>query len=171
MLNSCCMICSLMGPSEVARNWSKSLSLWSRDRWRLLRHASLAIPKVDKKLAMLMFSRDMYSSFTKSFCWTVAGGPLLYPGLAMLEKAWGTTCGVCANLLSTTLYQLPLCGGMLGNFPISKVLDVLGLTRSSCALWRRDRSPLGVLFPVVVGEDHVLRPNPAYSPLQPLGRG
>ena len=108
----------------VARNWSKSLSLWSRDRRRLLRHDSLAIPKVDKKLAMLMFSRDMYSSLTKSFCWTVAGGPLLYPGLAMLEKAWGTTSGV----------------GMPGNFPISKVFDVLGLTRSSYALWRRERS-------------------------------
>ena len=116
MLNSCCMICSLVGPSVVARNCSKSLSLWSWDRRRLLRHDSLAIPKVDKKLAMLMFLQDIYSSFTKSFCWTVAGGPLLYPGLAMLEKAWGTTWVVCANLLSTTLYQLPLCGGMPGIF-------------------------------------------------------
>ena len=99
----------------------------------------LAIPKVNKTLAVLMFSRDMYSSLTKSFCWTVAGGSLLYPGLAMLKKAWDTTCGVCTNLLSTTLYQLPLCGGMPGNFPISKVFDVLGLTRLSYALWRRER--------------------------------
>ena len=49
----------------------------------------------------------------------------------MFEKAWGTTCGVCEYFASTTLYQLPLCGGMLGNFPISKVLDVLGFTKSS----------------------------------------
>ena len=46
----------------------------------------------------------------------------------MFEKAWGTTCGVCANLLSTTLYQLPLCGGMPENFPISRVFDMLSLT-------------------------------------------
>ena len=58
----------------------------------------------------------------------------------MFEKAWGITCGVCEYLASTTLYQLPLCGGMPGNFPISKVLDVLGLTKSLWVLWRRERS-------------------------------
>ena len=58
----------------------------------------------------------------------------------MFENAWGTTCSVCANLLSTKLYQLPLCGGMSGNFPISKVFDMLSLTESSWAVWRWDRS-------------------------------
>ena len=131
MLNNCCMICSLVGPSEVARNWSKSLSLSSRDRRRLLRHDSLAIPKVDKKLAMLMFSRDMYSSFTKSFCWTVPR--LSYVRESLGHHLWG--------LRKLVLYHTvpALCGGMPGMFPISKVFDVLGLTRSSCALWRRDR--------------------------------
>ena len=52
----------------------------------------------------------------------------------MFEKDWGTTFDVCENVLSNTLYQLPLCGGMPGNLPISRVLDVLGLTESFWAV-------------------------------------
>ena len=98
------------------------------------------MPKVERKLAILMFSCVMYSNFTSSFCCTVAGGPLLYPGLAIFEKAWGTTCGVCEYFSSTTFYQLPLWGGIVGNFPISRVEEVLGFTASSWAVWRRERS-------------------------------
>ena len=112
----------------VARNWSNNHSLWSRVSRRLFRQDSLAIPKVDRKLAMLMFSHEKYSNLTRYFCCTEAGGPLLQPGIAIFEKAWGTTCGVCEYFASTMLYQLPLRGEMPGNFPISKLLDVLGLT-------------------------------------------
>ena len=49
----------------------------------------------------------------------------------MFEKAWGTTGGACEYFASTMLYQLPLCGGMPRNLPISKVLDVLGFTKPS----------------------------------------
>ena len=45
----------------------------------------------------------------------MAGGPLLYPGLVILEKACGTTCGVCEYFSSTTLYKLPLSGGIARN--------------------------------------------------------
>ena len=58
----------------------------------------------------------------------------------MVENACGTTCGVYANFSSTTLYQLPLCGGMSGSLPIMRVLYVLGFTDSSCAVCNRDRS-------------------------------
>ena len=108
---------------------------------------------------MLMFSRDMYSNLTKSFCCTVASGPLglaMYPGLAMLEKAWGTTCGVVKNLLSTTLYQLLLCGGMLGNFPISIVcfVSLVHLVHSGGV---RDQPPSGVLLMEVCRHSPVCR--------------
>ena len=61
----------------VARNWSNNRSLWSRVSHRLFRQDLLAILKVDRKLAMLMFSHERYSSFTRSFGCIVAGGPLL----------------------------------------------------------------------------------------------
>ena len=54
--------------------WSSVLSLWSLDSLRLLRQDSDAIPKVEMKLAIDTFSLVMYSNFTRSFWWTVAGG-------------------------------------------------------------------------------------------------
>ena len=64
-----------------------------------------------------------------------------------------------------------------GNSPISKALEVLGLTSSSWALWRHERSATigsfieqGLLSPVVVGVDHFLQSCPVYSLLLLLGQ-
>ena len=67
--------CSLAVASVEVRIWSIILSLWSLDNRRLFKHDSEAMPNVDRKLVMEMFSLVMYSILTKSLCCTDAGGP------------------------------------------------------------------------------------------------
>ena len=58
-----------------------------------------------------MYSLTMYSNLTSSLWLIEAGGRPLYPGLAMFENDWGTTCGFCSKFSPATGYQLPLFGG------------------------------------------------------------
>ena len=81
---------------------------------------------MDKKFEVAIHSLTISSSLTSSLWLIEAVGRPLYPGLAMLEKACGTTCGLCSNFSPATRYQLPLFGGLERNCPISKDVDEEG---------------------------------------------
>ena len=81
---------------------------------------------MDKKFEVAIHCQTISSSLTSSLWLIEAVGRPLYSGLAMLENACGTTCGLCSNFSPATGYQLPLFGGLERNCPISKDVDEEG---------------------------------------------
>ena len=72
---------------------------------------SLAVESVDRKLEVAMHSLTI--SLTSSLWLIEAVGRPLYPGVAIFEKACGTTWGLSSNFSPATGYQLPLFGGLV----------------------------------------------------------
>ena len=73
---------------------------------------SLAVEGVDRKLEVAMHSLTISSSLISSLWLIEAVVRPLYPGLAIFEKACGTTWGLCSNFSPATGYQLSLFGGL-----------------------------------------------------------